>query len=1652
MIKTIIIDKKKILNKLLLFMLVLFLFLSVFGVIVNCSICNVLAAEIETYTATYDTNVAGTFGNGIIQNMVVYEVPAQAIEAVVSDNCEESKPTNLADRFVGLHTTMGYAEGNELDSTTLASNVGIYDKYNAMTQLYSGTCGTCSWIIYEDGLLRIYPTNGESGTLASNTNNSSQFWPWYSHNNYITSVIIEDGVSGGTSLHKMFNSCKALTSVDLSGFNTTNVTDMSYMFYYCESLTSVDLSSWDTNNTITISDMFSLCSSLTDIDLSGWNTANVKNMSSVFYSCKSLISLNISGWNTSNVDDMSYMFSGCCKLTSEEMQRAIANIDTGNVAAMNNLFDSCEALTSLDLSSCNTSNATDMSYMLYGCELLNSLNISGWDTRNVNNMSKMFSHCYKLPSGEMKKIVENLNTISVTAMSDMFFSCSSLTSLDLSSWNVNNVTNMANMFSDCISLTTLNISGWNTSNVIKMSYMFSSCPSLNTIVFGDDVVLQSNCHLEGKWMKIKNADGANTNDETKYSASEIVALTSQTTPTLGGTWTKVPIQYSGTMTGGVSWEITGDALLKIYPTNGVSGTLPNNTNKNNKFWPWYQYSQYITSAVVMEGVIGSDSINGMFYYCSHLKSIDLSGLDTSNVTDMSDLFFRCKSLTSEEAQKTIAGLDIQNVTNMNDMFSDCSSLTTLDLSDWDVSNVTDMSYMFSSCSSLTTLNINGWDTSNVIDMSYMFSYDSSLTDEEMQKIIANLDTSSVVNMFKMFANCYSLTSLNLRGLDTHSVTDMGSMFYYCNELNRLDLSGWDTNNVTNMSSMFYECRALSDIDCSGWNTNNVKNMSQMFYRCEALTNLDLSGWNTSSLTSMYQMFYECKSLIMVNLCGWNTSQISDMNQIFYSCESLTSLNLNSFNTDKVTDMNAMFHGCKLLTSLDLSRFDTSKVTDMGNMFRDCNSLASLNISGWDTSSVIYMSSMFDGCTSLTTLDLNGFDTSKANMSYMFQECRKLSKITFGENFAFRGTFHYFEDAGNDWIKVRNADGRKTYDDNKYTAAQIAALNNTNSTPLLGGVWIKNYQGDEYITNADGSIEYISDDSYWIIESDTVWKYVFTVFDDTLEFKLFEEMIENYSSAAMEPYYIEIKHNQAIVENRLSSNEYGKLKISKTVEGNSLADDDFEFTIILSGIDISGTKIFNNVVFENGLGRFTLKSNESKTFELPVGAKYSVSEKKYKQYTNTITNGTGVIEKDITQSVVVVNTYIESPAPETGGVNLTLKKTVSENCDTSKEFYISGYFTNLEANKTYIVSDGSSFISNEKGVAFYDAVLCHPEEIVFYSLPIGATYQFTEHENEYIGSVSVRDVADSNQVLKQESTNKESGMTISTNVETIVEGENILVHFHSDTIPLQDLIIVKNVKKETANNQWVDYVTDETFEFTIIFSNMQTAMSFSSDIGKIVADEHGEASKTFYLKSGERICFYDIPKDVQYIITESANDYIASYEIAGIEVTNAANKNTSNKQQMSTEMETIDANENNLVLFTNLKGPDMVPVAIRKVDDKGNMLTDAVLQILDAENNVVVEFTTTNNDYIVDLLPGAYTLHEISAPSGYAVAEDIEFSVVVGNENIVTMIDKPIAVLTSTGGSGAFITVIMAIALSTLAAMCIYVAKKKSKEISQSNGK
>ena len=389
------------------------------------------------------------------------------------------------------------------------------------------------------------------------------------------------------------------------------------------------------------------------------------------------------------------------------------------------------------------------------------------------------------------------------------------------------------------------------------------------------------------------------------------------------------------------------------------------------------------------------SMINMFAYMASLKNLNISSFKTKNVKSFSRMFMGDSSLQN----LNLSNFDTSNVTDMSHMFSGTSNITSLDLENFNTANVVNMQEMFKDCGNLVNLNVSNFDTSKVTNMQTMFNGATKLTSLD----IRNFDTSNVTNMVSMFGNLRSLTDLKISDkFKTANVTNMSYMFANCILLDELDLSNFDTRKVISTSAMFSGMSKVKKIILSpNFQTSNVVNMNSMFNNCNLLQEIDLSSFDTRKVTDFTNMFNYCSNLTSLDVSTFNTSESISMSGMFSGMLNLTNLNLgHNFNTSKVNSLYNMFFNDRKLVSLDLSQFDTRNVTNMASMFGYMFELKNLNISSFNTSKVESMYRMFYSASKLENLDLSHFDTSKVhNMQDIFSGMTSLTSINLGGRFS-----------------------------------------------------------------------------------------------------------------------------------------------------------------------------------------------------------------------------------------------------------------------------------------------------------------------------------------------------------------------------------------------------------------------------------------------------------------------------------------------------------------------------------------------------------------------------------------------------------------------------------------------------------------------------
>ena len=348
---------------------------------------------------------------------------------------------------------------------------------------------------------------------------------------------------------------------------------------------------------------------------------------------------------------------------------------------------------------------TSLSGFFVGCETLETISgLEYLNTANVEIMDNMFNGCSALTSLDLT----NFNTANVKFMDYMFNGCSALTSLDLTNFNTAKVTYMNNMFEGCSALTTIYASDkFDTDNVKHGLDMFTGCKSLKDYSDSKTDHNYANYGPDGyftpvfDYAEFDNATGTLTfrrglsKPEGAYDLNE-----ENNEPgwlTQKENIYKVVFDASfacARPTSCYRWFYGCTNLTEIKGIENLNTEKV--TNMGFMFYDCYALTSLDVSKFDTQNV---EDMSNMFASCEKLKSLNVSNFNTQNVKNMSLMFYNCIGLTSLDLSK----FNTQNVENMRNMFRRCKGLNSLDLSKFDTQNVTDMSYMFWNSSALTTI-------------------------------------------------------------------------------------------------------------------------------------------------------------------------------------------------------------------------------------------------------------------------------------------------------------------------------------------------------------------------------------------------------------------------------------------------------------------------------------------------------------------------------------------------------------------------------------------------------------------------------------------------------------------------------------------------------------------------------------------------------------------------------------------------------------------------------------------------------------------------------------------------------------------------------------------------------------------------------------
>lgn len=372
------------------------------------------------------------------------------------------------------------------------------------------------------------------------------------------------------------------------------------------------------------------------------------------------------------------------------------------------------------------------------------------------------------------------------------------------------------------------------------------------------------------------------------------------------------------------------------PVNLGDATIVSTADSIYPIYVWYNSpDKTIYWWSEADEVYANEDASAMFAYINYpvanvVSLIDTRGINFSKTTNMSSMF---NSSNAIYYKINIDGMDTGNVEDMSYMFVTGANINTvaapIDISHLNTSKVKNMGSMFHG-SFASAINMSGIDTSNVEDISFIFQDAKKVTSLNL----ANLNVTKVRNIMQPFVDMSSLTHLDLSNWNLASITSLDAFLRYNSSLESVNFTGFKTDHITSMRQMFLGS-GVKTLDLSSFNTSHVTNMESMFRQTSRLTTVNLSSFDTSSVTNMREMFSSASSITNLDLSSFNTSNVTDMTTMFSLMPALWDLKVNSFDTRNVRYMTSMFSGSMTNLGnglLDLSSFSSQSLVDTSNMF------------------------------------------------------------------------------------------------------------------------------------------------------------------------------------------------------------------------------------------------------------------------------------------------------------------------------------------------------------------------------------------------------------------------------------------------------------------------------------------------------------------------------------------------------------------------------------------------------------------------------------------------------------------------------------------------------------------------------------------------
>ena len=586
---------------------------------------------------------------------------------------------------------------------------------------------------------------------------------------YIGKIIFSDKfeTSGVTNFAEMFRGCGSLSEiVGVEDFDTTSAIYLNGMFWN-NKITSLDLTGWNTSNVTTIQQIFRGCSALATLNVSNWDVRKVTDMQDAF-PLPQVTTLDLSQWQNSVVTNMDTMFAGASKLTEIDL----SGIDTSHVASWgtsnSNIFNGTSKLETIYVSDKFIVNSDAYGWFFNDVKLeggagtKNNVSSEGW----YGTFARIDEPCDGKPGyftwKNHRYICFYANDGSeAPATTGQYVEVGTMDTLKANAFTRDGYVFTGWKDADNNEYTDEQVMADLTESKIPLELYAQWREENTSFIIGSTTGTSNNLNKtfkayetdEKKVRSIKRAASAPNLDEidetiisTDNSDYDIYAWFDGNTET--AYWYT---QSQKPKMNGPAGAFSGLGYVESIDISTVD------TSAATSMTGMFSDDPMLASITFGDNfkTDNVENLNSMFANDASITSLDLNGWNTGKVISMKATFSKMSSLETLQ----ISNWNTENVQDISNLFIKCTSLETLNIKDWNMKSLKGMDSAFDGVESLTVLDLSGWNTtSNLKSMNYAFRRNPLLRTID----ISSFDTSSVTSISSLMMDLPELKTVYVK--------------------------------------------------------------------------------------------------------------------------------------------------------------------------------------------------------------------------------------------------------------------------------------------------------------------------------------------------------------------------------------------------------------------------------------------------------------------------------------------------------------------------------------------------------------------------------------------------------------------------------------------------------------------------------------------------------------------------------------------------------------------------------------------------------------------------------------------------------------------------------------------------------------------------